>query len=183
MNESLKALFILSHHDFYDDEYFVLKDILEKEGIKTEVCSTHMAEAQGRFKNVVAPDFLLRDTKARDYDVFIFVGGEGAAGLCQDMDAQILLKDILVERKVLVMIGEAVPMLYYANVADGRKVTTLENLKYDLETGGAYYTGRNVEQDRDLITGYDDKSIGEVSKAIIRALGWQKKVVPQGQTT
>lgn len=171
-----KALFILPHHDFYDEEYTKIKDFLEQASVQTEVCSTHMSEAQGRFKTIVNPDFLVRDVRARDYEVYIFVGGEGARELYHDADVSRLVKEILSMRKILVMIGETVPLLYYTNLAAGKKVTTLESLKSSVEAAGAYYTGTNVEQDGDLITGFDERAVDEINRAILRALEWQTKV-------
>lgn len=173
--ENKKVLFILPHYEFDDDEYFQTKEILESSGISTEVCSTHMSEAQGRFRKIVEPAFLIEDVEAEDFDAFIFVGGNGATELYNDVDVQNLVKDSLLDHKVIALIGEAVPILYYANVLKGRQVTTLENLKQEVEDGGAFYTGMSMEQDGDIITGFDNRSIKEVASAVIRALDWQRQ--------
>src|SRR3972149_7779026 len=169
-----KALFILPHYDFDDDEYFQMKDVLEASGISTETCSTHMSEAQGRFKKLIKPEFLVEDVEAGDFDAFVFIGGNGASELYHSIDVQNIVKDILLAHKVIALIGEAVPILYYANVIKGRKVTTLENLKQEVEAGGAYYTGKSIEQDSDIITGFDNRSVKDVAEAVIRALEWQR---------
>ncbi|MDO8507084.1 MAG: DJ-1/PfpI family protein [bacterium] len=171
----MKALFILPHYDFDDDEYFQTKEALEAAGIRTEVCSTHLSEAQGRFKKIVKPDFLVDDVESEDFDAFVFVGGNGATELYHNIDIQNLVNDILLDHKVIALIGEAVPILYYANVIKGRNVTTLENLRQEVEAGGAYYTGMGMEQDGDLITGFDNRSSKDISDAVIRALDWEKE--------
>lgn len=170
----MKALFILPHYDFDDDEYFQTKEHLESAGIGTETCSTHMSEAQGRFKKLIHPGFLVEDVEAEDYDAFIFIGGVGAKELYHNIDVQNLARDILLEHKIIALIGEAVPVLYYANLLSGRQVTTLENLKQEVEAGGAYYTGLSMEQDGDIITGFDNRSVKDVADAIVRSLEWQK---------
>lgn len=175
MSIEKKALFILPHHDFLDDEYFKVKDSLEDADVKTEVCSTHMSEAQGRFKSIINPQFLVTDARGHDYDIFIFVGGEGASELYNDVDVQNLVNDVVVSDKIMVLFGEAVMYLFYANVLDGKRVTTFEDLKPNIEDGGGYYTGTDTEQDGNIITGYDDKATDEVSKAIIRSLRWLEK--------
>jgi len=171
--ENKKVLFVLPHYDFDDDEYFQMKDFLDASGITSEVCSTHMSEAQGRFKKLVVPEFLIEDVEAVDFDAFIFIGGNGARELYNSIDVQNLVRDILLEHKVAALIGEAVPILYYANVVKGRSVTTLENLRQEVEAGGAYYTGKSLEQDGDIITGFDNRSTKDVADAVIRALDWQ----------
>ncbi len=179
--DNAKALFILPHYDFDDDEYFQAKEILESSGIVTEVCSTHLAEAQGRFKKLVKPEFLVAEVEADDFDAFIFIGGNGAKEFYDNADVQSLVKNILIEHKTAAFIGEAVPVLYYANVIKGRRVTTLENLKEEVESGGAYYTGKNLEQDGDIITGFDNRSVKDVADAVIRALEWQKQHKESGE--
>lgn len=171
--ENKKVLFILPHDDFDDDEYFQMKDFMEASGITTEICSTHMSEAQGRFKKLVTPEFLVEDVQAEDFDAFIFIGGNGASELYNSVDVQQLVNEILLNHKVAALIGEAVPILYYANVVKGRKVTTQENLRQEVEAGGAYYTGKSMEQDGDIITGFDNRSTKDVADAVIRALDWQ----------
>lgn len=180
--ENKKVLFILPHYDFDDDEYFQVKDLLESSGIATEVCSVHLSEAQGRFRKLVKPDFLVGDVEADDFDAFVFVGGNGAKELYYDIDIQNLVSDILVSHKVVALIGEAVPILYYANVIKGRQVTTLENLKQEVEAGGGYYTGMSMEQDGDIITGFDNRSVKDVTSAIVRSLDWQKQHEKSSET-
>jgi putative intracellular protease/amidase len=84
-----------------------------------------------------------------------------------------LVRDVLLEHKVLVLFGWAVPILYYANVVTGRRVTTHEDLRQEVEAGGGYYTGKSMEQDGDIITGFDNRSIKDVADAVVRSLDWQ----------
>lgn len=171
----MKTLFIISHYDFDDDEYFEMKEMMEAAGVHTEVGSTHMSEAQGRFKKLVEPDCLLEDVRAEDYDAFIFVGGNGASELYHSSSIQELVKDILLRHKTIALIGEAVPVLYYANVINARKITTLENLRQEVEAGGGYYTGQSLEIDGDIITGFDNRSVKDVTDAVLEALNWVRE--------
>lgn len=171
----MKALFVIPHYDFDDDEYFELKGIIEGAGIRTETSSTHMSEAQGRFKKLVNPDFVVGDVEAEDFDAFIFIGGNGSTEMYHNVDIQNLVNDILINHKTIALIGEAVLVLYYANVLSGRKVTTLENLKKEVESGGGYYSGKSVEIDNDIITGFDNRSVKDVADAIIRNLDFDKE--------
>jgi len=170
-----KALFVIPHYGFDDQQYLKIKEILEGAGIITELASTHLAEAQGMFKNLFKPEFLVQDVEAEDFDAYIFVGGVGTQEFCQNVDVQRLIVDVLLKHKTLALVGEAVPVLFYANVLEGKNVTTLETLKGQVEAGGAYYTGMNMEQDGSLITGYDNRSIREISEAVIRTLEWDRQ--------
>ncbi len=171
----MKVLFVISHYDFDDDEYFKMKDLLESAGVHTEVGSTHISEAQGRFKKLVVPDCLLEDVRADDYDAFIFIGGNGASELYHMTSVQELVRNILLRHKTVALIGEAVPVLYYANVINARKITTLENLRQEVEAGGGYDTGKSLEKDGDIITGFDNRSVKDVADAVVEALSWQSQ--------
>lgn len=180
--ENKKVLFILPHDDFDDDEYFKLKDLLENVGIDTEICSTHMSEAQGRFKKLVTPEFLVEDVEADDFDGFVFIGGNGAKEFYDNIDVQNLVRDILLDHKIVALFGWAVPILYYANVVNGRRVTTHEDLRQEVEAGGGYYTGKSMEQDGDIITGFDNRSVKDVGDAVVRALEWQSQHEKSNET-
>ena len=175
MTDKLKALLIIAHYDFDDDEFFGIRDILESMGVTVEVASTHMSEAQGRFKKIVSPDFLVQDVDADDYDAFVFIGGDDIEELYHDIDIQNLVNDILIAHKTVALIGQAVPILYYANVLKGRQVTTHEPLRQVIEEGGGFYTGTNMHQDGDIITGFDHRSVKDVADAILRGLDYEKE--------
>ena len=174
MTENPKVLLIIAHYDFDDDEFFGIRDTLIAKGVITEVASTHTSEAQGRFKKLVCPDFLVQDVDVHDYDAFVFIGGEDIEELYYDIDIQNLVNGILISHKTVALIGQAVPILYYANVLKGRQVTTHETLKQIVEEGGGFYTGTNMHQDGDIITGFDHRSIKEVADAILRSLEYEK---------
>lgn len=167
-----KVLFILPHHDFYDEEYFNLREELEAQGFDVNVASTHSSEAQGRFRRIVVPDCLIESVTAGDYDVYVVIGGEGAKELYHHEILQTLIRNIVAERKQLVLFDEAVMVLYYTGIINNRRVTAPEHLKSDLEAGGAYFTAKEIEEDDVVITALDHKSVPHVAKSIVRlALG------------
>lgn len=163
-----KVLFILPHHDFYDEEYFNLREELGANDFSINVASTHSSEAQGRFKGIVVPDFLIESVTAADYDVYVVIGGEGAKELYHNEILQTLIRNIITERKYLVLFDEAVMALYYAGIINNRRVTAPEHLKSDLEAGGAYFTAKEIEEDDVVITALDHKSVPHVAKTIAR---------------
>ncbi len=175
MTRQIKALFILPHYDFDDDEFFGIRDALEAKGVSTEIASTHLSEAQGRFRKIVSPEFLIQDVEADDYDTFIFIGGDGVEELYNDVDVQNLVNDALIAHKTVALVGQAVPILYYANVLRGRQVTTHEGLKQIIEEGGGFYTGTSMHQDGDIITGFDNRSVKDMADAILRSLDYEKE--------
>ncbi len=164
----MKILFIIPHHDFYDEEYFELKTLLENPENKIDTASTHLSEAQGKFKHLVEPDFLISSVMASDYDAYVLIGGEGAKELYHDEILHSLIRDIIAARKLLILFSEAVMVLYFSGIINNRRVTALENMKSDLEAGGAYFTGTEIEYDDDLITASGHYAVPYIAKDILK---------------
>lgn len=170
-----KVLFLLPHHNFRDKEYTWLKERFDENGITSEVASTHLSEAQGRFGTLVKPDVLINFVESADYDAYIFVGEEAASEFFNNRDVQRIIERAMSLRKIVAAIGEAVPVLLYSGHFTNRKVTTTEAQKSKVEELGTYFTGRIVEQDGDLITANGPYGTREFAEAIIKALAWSKK--------
>lgn len=170
---SKKVLFILPHHDFRDKEYTLVKERIEPLGITSEVASTHLSEAQGRFGTLVQPDVLISFVEADDYDAYIFVGEEAASQFFDNDDIRRILSKAFSKNKVVAAIGEAVTLIAYSGHLTGKKVTSTDTERIKIEELGAFFTGRIVEQDGDIITASGPYATIEFAEAIIKALQWQ----------
>jgi protease I len=73
----MKALFIIAFRNFQDFEFLKTKEILEKNKIECDVCSTQKGIALGTFGASFKVSKILEEVQAKDYDCIIFVGGAG----------------------------------------------------------------------------------------------------------
>lgn len=177
-----KVLFILPHYNFRDKEYTWIVEKLDEMGIAHEVASSHLSEAQGRFGTLVKPDITVNFVSSGDYDAFIFVGGEGAKEYYADPIIVKLVINIIITRKVVAALGLAVPILGYSGHLANKKVTGPDNIKTEIEETGAFFTGRLVEQDGDIITGNGPYATRELAEAVVKALEWSDKADLSGRT-
>lgn len=175
LESASKVLFILPHYNFRDKEYTWLKERFDEKGIHSEVASTHLSEAQGRFGVLVKPDVLINFVESEDYDAYIFVGEEAASEFFDNREIQRIVERARNKKKIIAAIGEAVPIVLYTGHFTGKKVTTTETQKKKIEDLGAFFTGRIVEQDSDLITANGPHATREFAEAIVKALEWNRK--------
>jgi protease I len=170
--QNKKVLFIIPHADFRDKEYTWIVERLDELGIMHEVASSHMSEAQGRFGTLIKPDVSISYVSSGDYDVFVFVGGAGAKEYYAHPEIVKLVINAISTHKIVVAIGLAVPILGYSGLLANKKVTGPANIQTEIEGTGAFYTGRLLEQDGDIITANGPYATKEVAETIIKALEW-----------
>ena len=180
--QNRKALFILPHHNFRDKEYLWIKERLSTAGITSEVASSHLSEIQGEFDTILTPDTLVSYVSSGDYDAFIFIGEEAAKEYYADPEITKLVTNALVTHKVVAAIGFAVPILTYSGELTGRKVTGPDSIQSEVEDAGAYYTGRLIEQDGEIITAHNPYATRELAESIIKALEWSSIEGTEGTT-
>lgn len=176
-----KILFILPHADFRDKEYTWIVERLDLEGIAHEVASSHQSEAQGRFGTIVKPDITIGFVSSGDYDAFIFVGGEGAKEYYAQPEIVKLVINAIITHKVVAAIGLAVPILGYSGLLAGKKVTGPDNIQPEIESSGAFFTGRLVEQDGDIITANGPYATRELAEIVVKALEWSDESPRSGR--
>lgn len=173
--QNKKVLFVLPHHDFRDKEYSWIVERLDEAGITHDVASSHLSEAQGRFGTMVKPDINISFVSSGDYDAFIFIGEESASEYYARPEIAKLVINAITTRKVVAAIGHAVPILGYSGHLNGKKVTGPDEIKSNIEETGAFFTGRLVEQDGDIITANGPYATRELADSVIKAIEWGDK--------
>ena len=171
----------MPHHGFRDKEYSWIVESLDEVGITHEVASSHLSEAQGRFGTLVKPDVAINFVSAGDYDAYIFIGEEAAQEFYANAEISKLVINVITIRKVLVAIGRAVPILGYSGHLAYRRVTGPAEIQTEIEESGAFFTGRLVEQDGDIITASGPYATREVAKSLIKALEWADQDTGSGR--
>lgn len=167
-----KAVMIIAHDGFRDEELLEPKEILEKAGIEVKVASSSLAPAKGMLGAKVKPDILVSDINIRDFHAIIFIGGSGASQYWDDPIAHKLAQDAISTDRVLAAICIAPVTLANAGVLKGKRATVWSSEAGSLRSGGANYTGRAVEKDGNIITASGPTAAQEFAEKLIKALNY-----------
>ena len=169
-----KALLIIANRDFRDEEYFIPKQILEDNGIKTKTASNEKGTAIGRFGGEAEIDLSLSEVNVNDFDAIVFVGGSGATELLDNEISYNLAKEAS-KSKILAAICIAPVILANAGVLDKRKCTVWSSdvdksaVKIIKQKGGEYIKN-GIIIDQNIITGENADFAELFGKAILKAL-------------
>lgn len=148
-----KILIIIPHDRFRDEELQTLTQIFKEKGHEVAIGSSHHTEAQGHFGMLVKPDIDVDFVEDEDYDGLVFIGGRGVEEYLMERSITNLIRDFFHKSKPLGALGMAVEILVYAGILSGRKVTCDNATIPKVQNAGAYYSGRLVEKDGQIVTG------------------------------
>ncbi|MDD3481226.1 MAG: DJ-1/PfpI family protein [Patescibacteria group bacterium] len=167
-----KVLVVIPHDRFRDEEYLAVVDALKSSGHDFQIGSSHHTEAQGHFGLIVNPDVNVGFVEPGDYDAVIFIGGRGIEEYINESTVINLIRNFSYERKLIGAIGMAVELLVYAGIIVGKKITCDPGTISMVQSSGAYYTGKGVELDSNILTGDGVKSKDDFAKALVKALDY-----------
>ena len=170
-----KALFIIAHQDFRDEEFAQPKEALEKEGVQVTVASSSLKKAKGMLGMTVQPDILLDQVKVTQYDLVVFVGGAGSSEYWENAKAHQIARTAVEEKKIVAAICIAPVTLANAGLLKGRKATVFyspEEIE-QIKAKGAIYTGKPVERDGQIITASGPDAAHSFAESLIQALQGQ----------
>ncbi|HOW13045.1 MAG TPA: DJ-1/PfpI family protein [Candidatus Pacearchaeota archaeon] len=170
-----KALLIIAFRDFRDEEYFIPKNILEKNGIKTITTSSSLGKAIGKLGGEANVDILFDKVNVSDFDAVLFVGGPGAYKLFDNIFLLKIAQEAVKKNKILGAICIAPVILAKAGVLKGKKATVW-NSPMDksaikiLEKEGAIFDKNSVVVDGKIITASGPQYAKEFGEKIINFL-------------
>lgn len=146
-----KVLLVVAPNDFAGEDYDIARRVLEVNGAKVTVASTHLGFLRSKSGVVLKVDILVDDVKTWDYDGAIFIGGEGGREFFQHEKVHKLAKD-MEGNKVLGAIGDATIVFANAGIVSGKKITGAQTAAGLLREKGAVYTGREIEVEGKMVT-------------------------------
>jgi protease I len=126
---------------------------------------------KGRLQDEFMTDGDISAVNMADYSGVVFVGGEGAAQLFDDADAQRLAREARAAEKMIGAWGHAVGILAKAGILKGRRVTGAPEIAELLVKNGAKYTGRQLERDGLLVTAADEAVGIRFGKTLAQIVG------------
>ncbi len=94
---------ILASKDFRDEEYFITKEVLEKQENKIKSVSNEK-KAIGRFGGEVFTDILIEELDIDNFDAVVFVGGSGAIELLDNDISYSICQKCVEKNKILAAI-------------------------------------------------------------------------------
>lgn len=151
-----KVLMIIAPKNFRDEEFLEPKKVFEDNEFNVKVASKGVKEAKGMLGAKVKVDLDINEVEVEDYDAIVFIGGSGASIYYDDKTALNIAREGFEKRKIIGAICIAPGTLAKAGILKGKKATIWDSGNREfiskLEDGGAKYTGKNVEQDGDIIT-------------------------------
>ncbi|MEA2098024.1 MAG: DJ-1/PfpI family protein [Patescibacteria group bacterium] len=170
-----KVLFIVGSKNFRDEEYFIPFGILQKEGATIITASSVKGGVIGIEGGEARSTLTLEEVVVKNFDVIIFVGGDGANEYFENNEAHKIIGKAVVKRKVLAAICIAPVILAKAGILRGKKATVWSSLMNKSGAEALKEAGCTVEEKRVVVDGRivtaDGPAVAkEFTEAIIETL-------------
>jgi protease I len=167
-----KILMVVAFRDFKDEEYFIPKKILEKNGFFVEAISDQKGTAMSVDGQKIEIQKTPYEINPKDYAGVIFVGGPGMGERLDNVDFQDLAREFYGQGKLVSAICLAPALLAKTGILNGKKATvwSSEVDKSALEIlteNGAIYQEASVVRDGNLITADGPQSADDFAQTII----------------
>ena len=171
----MKVAMIIAFRDFRDEEYFIIKQVLEAAGAKVITVSANLGKAFGVYGGEAEVDLMIDNLKVQDFDAIVFIGGAGAYKYLEDPKCLQIALETIKKNKVLGAICIAPTILAKAGVLKGKKATVWSSpmdrspIKI-LKEGGANYIDEEVVVDGNIITANGPVAAKEFGEALCQKL-------------
>ena len=173
-----RVLMVIAFRDFRDQEYFLPKEIFEKEGFVVKTASTKKGTALGADGGEVEVDFSLDEVDVSQFDAVLFVGGPGALKDLDNEKSYQIAKETLNQGKILGAICIAPVLLAKAGVLNGKEATVWSSYLDKepvniLRRNGAVYKEESVVVDGKIITANGPEAAKEWAGTLIGVIASQ----------
>jgi len=165
-----KAVMIIAHEGFRDEELLDTKSVLEINGVEVKVASTELGVAKGKFGAKVSTDMLFSDVKMEEFGAIVFVGGPGAVQYWNDPVAHKLLQEAFKSGKISAGICSGAVTLAKAGILKGKRATVFPGDSQELIDNGADYTASHIEKDGNIITADGPYAAKDFGQEILKVL-------------
>jgi protease I len=167
-----KCICILIEEGFEDIEVVEPLRVLKDFGAKVLLIDlVSQPTCKGKRGNaMVKIDFSVNEVKASDFDAIIIPGGTVADKMQLNNKIIDLLKEANDTDKIIAAISEGPQLLIWADIAQGRRLTSLPSIAADLKNAGADWVDEPVVKDRNFITARRPADVPRFNRAIIDML-------------
>lgn len=176
---SKKVAFIIAYENFRDEEYFVPKEILEKQEAKVVTFSSKKGTALGMQGGEVEVNLILEDLQVNSFNAIVFIGGQGAQVYFENSQAYRIARETVEKNRVLGAICIAPAILAKAGVLKGKVATVWSSpldksaVKILQDNGAIWQNGRTngVSVDGKIVTANGplaaQEFVEEISKLLV----------------
>ncbi len=167
-----KVLVVVPPSDYGEQTLRHARSSLYNVHVGTYSVSTNAEDLiKGRLQDEFMTDGDLATAHMDDFSGVVFVGGEGAAQLFDNADAQRIAREAHAQGKMIGAWGHAVGILAKAGILKGKRVTGAPEIADVLRQNGAKYSGRQLERDGDLVTAADEAVGIRFGKTLAQIVG------------
>lgn len=170
-----KKVAILATHGFEESELKSPKEHLEQQGWTAEIVSpesgTIKAWADKDWGKEYKVDRKLGEVSSKDYHALVLPGGViNPDKLRVDEKAVAFVKDFFSEKKPVAAICHGPQILINAEVVEGRKLTSYQSVKKDLQNAGADWVDEEVVVDNGLVTSRSPEDLPAFNKKMVEEI-------------
>lgn len=168
INKSI--LLVLAGKDFNEDEYLVVKTVLEREGFKVFIASDAHTLCVGSRGLKVRADVSFFNMRESNFAAVVIIGGKGIKAYWNSSllhNLAIRFNDV---NKIIAAICSAPVVLSRAGILTDKEATCYKNDIKDLERDGVNYVDKPVVFRKNIITAQDASAAQEFAKTIAERL-------------
>lgn len=151
-------------------EYTSPKEAIEAKGYEVEVISPDGKEVNGKNGDSFTADKSVEDANPDDYAAILIPGGFSPDVLRANPDNAEFAKHFLENKKPTFSICHGPQFLVDTDLLRGYDLTSVSNVKKDLENAGAIYHDESVIVSDNLITSRTPEDLDDFNNAIQEAL-------------
>lgn len=125
---------------------------VQEDGHEVTLVGLEKTTYRGKKGDALTADKTYDEVDMKDYDGLIIAGGFMPDRIRTHEGAVRITRDAVLQNKPVAAICHGPSMLVEAHILQGRKVTSVENIKTDLINAGANYSEDKVVVDGNLVT-------------------------------
>ena len=170
MNNNSILYFLPAKH-FNEEEFFITKSILEKNGFRIFVASDSLNLCEGMNGRKYKHDLRPENIHTNNFTAIVLIGGQGAKEYWNNSGLHKILREFNSNKKIIAAICIAPVILVNAGLLDGKSATCFPEVKQELLRPGIEFKDVPVVISKNIITANGPKASFEFAESIIFTLG------------
>jgi protease I len=168
-------LYFLPASYFNEEEFFITKNLLEKNGFKSFTASDTWNMCEGTNGKKFKPDLRIENINSNNFEGIVLIGGDGAKNYQYNSQLHKKINDFNKQNKIIGAICIAPIILAAAGLLNGRSATCFPEVKQDLLKPGIDYKDLPVIIDKKIITANGPAASIEFAESILFLLNKRTK--------
>lgn len=166
----MKKVAILIDDMFEDAEFIYPYYRLKEAGMTVDVIARKKMGYAGKKGTTANATHAIDEVKREEYSGLYIPGGYAPDRLRRDPRMVDFVRSFFETGKPICAVCHGPSLLISADILKSKRVTAFASIKDDIENAGAIYTANSVEQDENIITAKDPKSLPEMMKSFLKLL-------------